>query len=128
MTTLHRVVVWVAWSQNAQRLLMERALRRGQNGIDETLGRAVPMPSDVVIDEGGRRICIGGATDNNDATAEICVTTIQGGCDTETWCQYAETEQAGVASTVPYLRLGAEFKELAAELGRRSPDGTVPKG
>jgi len=63
------------------------------------------MPSDVMIDEVGRRIRVGGATDNNDATAEICA-----------WCEYAETEQAGVASTVPYLRLGAEFKELVTEL------------
>jgi hypothetical protein len=37
------------------------------------------MPSDVMIDEVGRRIRAGGATDNNDATAEICVTTIQEG-------------------------------------------------
>jgi hypothetical protein len=86
------------------------------------------MPSDIMIDEVGRRIRLGGTTDNNDATAEICVTTIQGGCDTETWCEYAETEQAGVASTVPYLRVVAEFKELVTELGRRSPYGTVPKG
>ena len=86
------------------------------------------MPSDVMIDEIGRHIRLGGSTDDNDGTAEICVTTIQGGCDTETWCEFAETEQAGVASTVPYLRLGTEFKELVTELGRRSPDGTVPKG
>jgi hypothetical protein len=86
------------------------------------------MPSDVMIDEGGRRIRIGGATDNNDATAEICITTIAGGCDTEMWCQYAETEQAGVASTVRYLWLVTEFKELVTELARRSPDGTVPEG
>jgi hypothetical protein len=86
------------------------------------------MPSDVMIDEGWRRIRIGGAADDNDATAEICVTTIPGGCDTETWCQYAESEQAGVASTVPYLRIVAELKELVTELARRSPDGTVPEG
>ena len=87
------------------------------------------MPSDVMIDEVGRHKRIGGATDDNDATSERCVTTIQGGSDTEeTWCEFAETEQAAVASTVPYLRLGAEFKELATELGRRPPNGTVPKG
>jgi len=81
-----------------------------------------------MIDEVGRRIRIGGATDNDDATSEMCVTTIQGGCDTETWCEDAETEQAAVVSTVVYMGLGAEFKELVTELERRSPDGTVPEG
>jgi hypothetical protein len=87
------------------------------------------MPSDVMKDQVGRHICIAGIADNNDATAEIvCVTTVQGGSDTETWCEFAETEQAGVASTVPHLRPGAEFKELVTELGRGRPSGTVPKG
>jgi|GEM_PF-5227176 len=87
------------------------------------------MPSDVMIDEVGRHIHIRGATDNNEATAEICVTTIQEGSDTEgTRSEYAETEQAGLASTVAYLRFGAEFKELVTELGRRPPEGTVPEG
>src|SRR5260370_886937 len=97
--------------------------------MDESLGRPVPMASDVVIDEIGCHIRIGSATDHNDATAECYLTTVQGGRDTEEpWREFAETQQAGVATTVPHLWSCAQLKELATELGRRGPNGTVPNG
>src|SRR6266540_2093964 len=85
------------------------------------------MPSDVMIDEVGCHVGMGRATDDNNARAERYVMTVQRGCDTKEWYEFAEAEQAAVVSTSPQLRPRAEFQELATEVARRRPNRTVPK-